>query len=478
MTIGTVLLTLTLLILTFKKLNIRVVFKKILICAMVIQLMVERGYFLKIGSFQLTYGNFCTIYIFFISLIFLYSGKVVVKKNQVLAWITTFIILLLGWFFLIFNPTNAVGGNFDIDWDQILVNNAPLQNIVFTKSMITIIIQVLFFLCISFTAYAKFKKSEWLEIYGSVLKISNSIFVLNMIELVTKYIFHSNIYTNVIDKVLGITRATSTELILRGNGFGLSGLTKEPSHYAFVLIVLLLLNFADLYRNHSQKYNKRIKLISLLIIVELCLMMSFSALYFGACLLLIMGCKLLYDKANVRVAIFFVIISIIIVVMVIATSNLMANSLNETSFWGRRLLSLQQEKSLVFNHEWLSTTAPNALEWSNRVRLGSTYETLILLKYRPLIGLGFASVTAHSSLAMLLSGCGIIGLLAYLNTLFWIRNCNIFNYNKVFYFLLIFLYCLLNLFNSLAFSPFMDCWVMLVALAFLILSKSKEVKKK
>lgn len=472
MDIGSAIFIIILLIILFHSKSIKALYLNTLILSMVTNLMVERGYFLKIGSYQLTYGNFCDIFLLFIGILFMGKGKLIVYKEQIIAWSTCLVLLIISWIMLIIDPTKAIGANFNVAWDDILVKGAPLQNITFTFSMVPTILQILLFIIISFITYMKLKKDDWLYVFARVVKFSDYIFVVNLIELATKYILHSNIYDQIVDGILGVTKSTSSELVLRGSGVGLNGLTKETSHYAFILIILFILNYAFLILNKHSKKGDKVKYVMTMIVMEAFLMMSFSMLYFGSILLITMGILKTYNAFGIKGVSSFIAIFIMGVLIVVIYGTTLTNNLTTSGFWGRRILSLEQELGLVFNHEWLSVAAPNALEWSNRVRLGSTYETFLLFRYRPLIGLGMGSVTAHSSLAMLITGGGFLGSISFLNIFFWLRKCQIFVYNKFLFYICSVAYCLMNLFNSLSFNPFIDTWTMILVFALLILSSA------
>lgn len=442
--------------------NLIEVYKLFFSLTIIVELLIERGYFIQLGSIQIAYRTVCELVLFILSVILCTKNKA--KKYIFSTTSILFIIVLIGIILLIVFPTKATGATMEISWDDILMNKAPKQNIIFNTGMYTELMQLMFYLVIIITAVSLFCKDDYIYILEKVVLYSKPIMYINCLEILTKYIFHSNIYTSILNMILGNSYATTSQLEYRGNGFVLSGFNKEASHYAYSLLILFLLAFC-----YYICLEKKIDLKYIIIVaINFLLTMSFSTIYFGACAILFV---LIYywqrrGYSTIKLSV-FISIFVIGIYALFYFLPAISGAIGSTGFFGRRVSSVLEELSLLSNGKWLRATT--ALEWSNRVRLGSTYETFKLIVYRPLLGLGFSAASAHSSFAMLLSGVGIIGTFSYLKVIFGWEN-KIIKFNKSIYISFIFIFIFSLLLNSLGLRPFYEVWNILLAFSFAFLA--------
>ena len=446
-----------------------------LLISIMTEIFIERGYFIQIGSQQVAYRSISEILLFLFSIYIAFTNDLKLTTKRIYDYLCLVFVLLIGWFFLIISPTKATGANFDVSWESILVDKVSRQPIRFTNSMITEIVSIFMYLWISFVCCGYLQTSDEENLLNKFLHYCPIFLMIDMVEVICKYIFHSNLYTFLSDLILGKSISTQEGLINRGNGYALWGLTKEASHYSFFLSILLILYFAKLSLDKQNKLKTRTttKIFIFLIILCFAFSMSFSTLFYAICILILLFCIYTEKKGNSLFKL--CIITILVIVFIVATIRLLptiANNVPIGGFWGRRIHSAAEEVKNISNGTWLSATT--ALEWSNRVRLGSTYETIKLLKYRPLIGLGLASVTAHSSLAMLLCGCGIIGTYFYIKIMFSAKRDDNLRINTSIYLSCIFIFLLMNLLNSLGLRPFYELWTILLSYAIRFISVSSN----
>lgn len=473
--IGTFVLLLMMIYILFSSKTIKKIYSNFIILTVVVELMIERGYFIQIGNQQIAYRTVCELVLAVVSLIIIICNKGIVSKKSFSLYVSLLVCLLLGWFLLLIFPTNARGGNLDVSWDFILTGKADLQRIVFTNSMIMEMVQILIYIICGITMYSFIGKNDWFYICCKIVYFLRAILYFNTIEILTKYFIKSNIYSFIVDFILGKSIATDDVLGMRGKGFVLCGLTKEASHYSFVLSVILIINFICYYMNKQKENKKKINkdIVAIIItILTMILSMSFSSIYYLGCIVLFDVCLVSEKKGNSLVKMWVIIaISIIILYVSLKLLPTIAAKMSIVSFWGRRIASLSEEFTNVINGNWL--TQSTALEWSNRVRIGSTYETFRLVKYRPLFGLGLAATSAHSSLAMLVSGCGIIGTICYIKAMFGVNKVN---KNNGLYYSFIIVFLALTLFSSVSLRPFYEIWsIVLVNYLWLFIDGRKEI---
>jgi hypothetical protein len=370
-------------------------------------------------------------------------------------------------------PSKAKGATYTVSWTDVLINGAHLENVHFSPSMWIEIIQIIMFMLISLCAIKRFSKNDWIIIYSKIIKATRIYVFFCFPEVVLLYLWKNNSFRIFADRLLGDSTATVTSMMARQDRFVLCGLTKEPSHYAFTLAVIILLNVGYLYfykniTEENTQYREKRSVYFTIVLCSLYMMlaMSFSSYYFIMCIvwffLVIHYCK----NENKSIISFTYIIGIVLaLITILLLLPQIISMMNINTFLGRRVLSLIQELKASFNGNWLDITY-STLELSNKVRIGSTIETLKLVVYRPVFGLGLSAVTAHSSFAMLLAGCGFVGSYLYIQMCFYIRKINIVKYRPISYTFCIGIYCFMNLFNSMALRPYYEVWVLLLGVAF------------
>lgn len=438
----------------------------------IIELVVERGYFLLIGSQQLAYRTICEAVLFVVSIIMLIHKKIKIKLGLMNSFVLVLMALLIGWFSLALFPSEATGATMDVAWDQILVEGYARQRITFTNGMTIEIIQCIMFIGVALCAYAIFDRNDWIIILKRVNRVIGILLYVFVFEVITKYIFKSVIFHTISDAILGASVSTYSRLYTRGAGYMLMGFTKEGSHFTFSIAITFLLMYTEYRVSGKKKITKSNKISFIIIGIIMLLSMSFMSLYVMGCIvLLLLGIR--FERKGGSQIKFWLLATatgaILVLLMYILPT--IAEKLSIQSFWGRRFFSVLEELSNISKGTWL--TASTALEWSNRVRLGSTYETIKLVIYRPLFGLGFAATSAHSSFAMLFSGMGIVGTYLYIKFLCYSARIDKNSYNKQIYDTCVVVYLLMNLLNSLSLRPFYETWVLLLFLSFRFIAEKK-----
>ena len=451
--------------------NFKDVFIEIFTVTAFVELTIERGYFIQIGTHQIAYRTICETLLFLISIAMITSGQIKVKKNLAKIFLYVLLSISIGILLLIAFPSKATGGTMNVSWDMILVAGYERQPIVFNSGMSLELIQLSMYLVISLCAYSLLNVSDWNVILRNVVHASRIIVYIGILEFLLNLINGSSLFYNTVDSILGTSMATMTSITYRGSRFSLCGLTKEASHYVFILSIIFILNLS--YHKFIESIGKKDKkyfFIQTTIIMLLILAMSFSAYYFIAWLFLLLAAVRIEKRGQSSIK--FIIISFATLLGIVIIINMLpsiANILGINSFLGRRIYSAIEEITHISNGTWLS--ASTALEWSNRVRIGSTYETFKLLLYRPIFGLGFASTSAHSAFAMLVSGLGIVGTWFYLRFMMFGKQIKLCNYNNTVFNSCVIVYLIMNIFNSLGLRPFYEIWTILLFMSFQYVSQ-------
>ncbi len=426
-----------------------------------IELYLELGYFLKINDILIGYRTIVEIFLYIISIICLIKyHKTKINKNAFFL----FTIVIIGIINLVLIPVNIRTANGNVSWDDFILGET-FEYVNFNFFVIQEAVQMIIFIINVLAIYNSFQKEDYKKIIVKFSKITKIILIIGLIELIIKYIFHLNVYNEFCNIIFGQAYATVLTIAGRGSGYILQGLTTEASHYSYVLMISIIILFAvNTITNKEKKW-------IILAILLMCASMSFSSVLFISGLILIYILYWLYNSKIpkmklIKIFLLFIIVLFTIILLIYNFNNIF-NNLSESNFLERRIKSLIQEIQLIINGQW--RYSKQSLEWSNRVRLVSSYETLKLIKYRPLFGLGIASVASHGSTTMLLAGIGLVGTYFWIKYVFYSLKANLSNVNRKYYKLAIAIWLLINMLNSMGLRVFYELSSIILMEAFTII---------
>lgn len=264
--------------------------------------------------------------------------------------------------------------------------------------MITVRFIIMVFVAIIWKNRIDFESLE--RIIRYIQKFSKYIIALLLIEFITKNIFHSRIFNDVVSQLFGVGESTVTFIFKRGNLYALQGLTREPSHLALGLFYLaLILIFSNRFKN----------IIKDLIIISFILFVSgsFSAvLYISA----IMGVLILryYKK---RKFLLTIPISVLLGALFL--------QLNVSSYYFDRIINSIQ---FLTNPNYGINNAAT----SESFRFTTMFESLNLFMDRPLFGIGLGIPYSYGFVSGALASIGIIGFILWFRYVFFTIGNNSF----------------------------------------------------
>lgn len=236
------------------------------------------------------------------------------------------------------------------------------------------------------------------------------ILIFGSIEAITKDVFNSNIFTEVLVVVLGEGTSSFNDLIIRGSFYMLTGLNRECSHFVYALgiaVVVLFTDFVDTHRKSRLIYVVLAMILILLsgafsmIMVILILLALFSIYYVN-------NNESLFTK-NVKkvflvsLVIFAVFIGITCISFVFSSDSYISERMSDTITY----------LSIIFTKDASYYVGLPSIR-SSLVRMYSVWHTLINWTQRPLFGLGIATTYCHGPSALTLSEIGVVGIASYL----------------------------------------------------------------
>ncbi len=373
-------------------------FESLLILTLFCELYIEIGYAIQIGG----YINYRTIMevLLFLAVVTKLNN---VPRQLVQQSVILYICLIIPVFLLMLFPSNQLVAVIDTSWDDIL-GGARRKNPIVNGFVIQMLLQFFIYIMVYIYIISKYRFNDYLRLLSKTNRLINYMLILGLFEFFFVTVLHQgSLWGELKESFFGISDSTIMENRGRGGLFELCLFTKEASHYA----VLLFLTF---FIKMGYNLSKRKKFVDSFLFLNLFLMavaMSFTSVLcaFGITVILlsyrwriIKPSSMKYEKK-----ILFLVVSAVLLLF----SSLIAD-LNTEGFFSRRILSIIEEVDIVTTDRWMTETS--ALEWSNRVRLLSVYQTLLAFIHRPIFGYGIGSVTAHGATPMFLAGAGVIGV--------------------------------------------------------------------
>ncbi len=415
-----------------------------------IELFVEVGYFIELGNSEITYRRAIELTLFFVSIYVLVNRPIKKRKFYKYGFylLTIAIVSLL---FLVIFPSNAKVANIENSWEDILLQQKSIAKPAMSFFVVQQNFQLVIYVITLFAVYSSFQKEDYFRLIKLVTKIIKFFFILGFFELILKDVLRFENYGKIVEYFFGFSEATIYEARTRGFGKELTGLTKEASHYSYMLFICITILFSQYAITKSKRYYKWI--IIGMILILFC--MSFSSVLFIIALIAIYK---LYKWNSVQSIkgrvkkLLFITALIAFVIIIVFSFNLNSLSSSSDDFFSRRISSLLEEKDVIFNGSW--QTDNTALEWSNRVRLLSIFMTLKAFIARPIFGYGFGTITCHGATAMMLAGTGIFGIYFWAKFNFYVSSIITPNLNKKYFNYAIVIFLFVNLFNSFALRPF------------------------
>lgn len=253
--------------------------------------------------------------------------------------------------------------------------------------------------------------------YGMLFsKLSNYIHLLafvGLIELVVKNIFHSNLYNSVMVFVFGEGTSTYNSLVLRGSGFMLTGFNRECSHFAYAMVIGIVILFTNYIR--CKKKNELVWILICAILI------SFSGAFTIIPAFGFLGCLwIIYLLYKDRKAARKFIKGVCIVALVLLLGAILSTDISRISSEGYIVSRLNEALNTIGIIFTSSDSYYSLLPMisSSTTRIYSIIDTFKQFFYRPIFGLGIATTYCHGPSISTLVEIGVVGFYCMLNVYF------------------------------------------------------------
>lgn len=355
------------------------IYIRLLSATIFVEIFINIGYFVKIGSYEFMYSEVLIIILGMLSAFILLKYPVKIKplyKGGILIFAS-----LISTILLVINPFDYSVIKNRAVWVYSFLNISA--NPEFTSQTIAFQIRIILYVIIALATTRIIDKNNINRLVNSFQKYGKVVLLIGIFEFISKNIFKSNILYSVLAFIFGEGSSTLNKLLLRNNIYTIQALNREPNHFTSALFWL---GITFIYTN---KYNKKNKYYLLAIMALMLISGSLASVIFSAALIAIYSIK-------TRKKLSVVLLSFIGVTILVQFIDL--------TYYFNRIVSIQ----------YLFEAGGNIdLSSSEHIRIGGIIENLKILQYRPLFGIGLGTIYTHAALPTILSNLGLLGTLAW-----------------------------------------------------------------
>ena len=366
------------------------------IVTLLVSFTMNYGYFLKIGSFELAYDEFCTGVLFIVCIPYFIKGKYNHSMLSVCCvFLVSCIISLFCTTIVPFVPNGFLTPS--QSWDEFVYGNISL-NFTVTASIKMLLIPLRFVIFFFILCVIKdvFTKEDWLHAFQKLLYVCKFLLLFSVIEFFTKNVLAFDYCTNLLDPIFGKGDFTAnTILVNRGDALAPQGLFREPSHFTSFLFWLGFAWFIPIKQDPTRESNYFwLATTATLLIFST----SFAGILFFGCLLAFYLVYFYKTHKSSKAPFFIVLVSSLALLM-----GLILFSPGLASYYLGRIKDTFHCISLLF-------TSNEVVLSSEFIRLLSIFKLSLIWIDRFFFGIGYGVTWGHSALIWMLACGGIVGL--------------------------------------------------------------------
>ncbi len=388
---------------TFLNLFINKSSKKILIVQTAITIFVcsfiNVGYFIESELISVDYYQGAII-LNFVVVVLCKGHKLVISK-----WGLYYVAgLLISVILLILVPSTSanVTGLSEPRFEYYMTGQLAFSHPVFSKfTVFYLIISICLAYIVDVIGHS-FTREDWIRTLGIVEKLGKTLLIIVCFEIITKYVLRSNMYFSFIVGVFGEGTSTYLTLVSRGPFYILQGLTREASHFAYGMMLLVILLFTT-GKIEERKSAVWITIALLALVLSGAFSMVLYVTFLTAYYVVVVAYYNKKDRTPRKRMEKFILISIIAFTLIgivgialIRLNEYIATRMNETL---EVIYGLGENDVGYYSMLHYVT--------SSQSRLYSLYFTFMEWIKRPLFGLGIGTTFCYSSTMLTLAETGL-----------------------------------------------------------------------
>lgn len=352
-------------------------------------LLVNSGYFIKIGALYLAYEEVLTL--FFLTTWFLNTGFSHIDKKALLKGIILINVSIIGIYLLItFPKSNTMVMPIGDSWDSYYAGITQMKPLAFSSNNSERVFRLILFVMIGLSVKNILKPNQNL-ILKALIYFTAAQVAIGYLDLFSKLLLNRPVIQNFTSMIFGVEFSQNQNLVFRAGLPTIQGLMQEPSHFAYSFIPGL----SVLALNKNK--NLTLIIIEFLSIVILFLSGSFAGFSIILYWFLLHAYKFVMSSKLGKILSFLLIIVIFILGIVVI--QILANSFPIIDYYVNRLYGLLGIGPSI---------------GSESIRLMSINYSFKWFAKHPFFGIGLGSSYAHGFIANFLANMGIIGFFSWI----------------------------------------------------------------
>lgn len=363
-------------------------------------LYIQIGYFFAKGSFDISYSFFLEILLFLWCIYKIILGLPLSRRNLCGVVLLT-IVLLINIGLMKIYPYRKPMLAYGVSPDFYVLGNATKVIATFSFSNILSALKILM-MAVIILVMRRLSHKEIQYVLCRLSEIGKMYLVYCTVEFLLKNIFRSEILYKIQALIFGVVGATQAEIRSRGRLYTLQGLTKEPSHLALQLLIIIVVLVYQ--RKVTQQKNTFWIGLGVFYIVTGMSLTSFLCLFSLACFYYLAQEG---TRSKLYITMGVILLSAMASIIIFISLEGFINS----SYYAKRIWNVLSDLPSILNGSWMYTSNS---EISNRARMVSLIEGIKVLWDRPLLGTGVGTSGCMSDIIAFAGNAGIIGLYAWL----------------------------------------------------------------
>ena len=412
-TLFSIVLTCLALYFLFRKDTMHRRFRNLLALAAIIHISAIRGYYLVVGSqSEVNYDLFISCVMLVVSLAYIFIGYVHLDRTPLI-----FAVLLIGGAIISIGaeycfpyPNLIINSNTTGGWDAYIMGEEVKNAVVIKWSRISTFFAIsASYLLTLMVAKKIICKQDLVIIVKTITSFFYLITIFMVFEWLSKSFFGGMAYESCMNIIFGSGQNTFFDLLERGTGYQLQGLSREPAHFSFMLfwgIVFFIIQYKVLA---WKKFPFYVKIQLVLMMIFMFISGSFSSYIYVPIIVLFL--IYIYNKHYHYKYLKYLSGFILLLGAFFISYTL--NDVDSSTYFGQRIMLTLLAIDLIDSGNIIGIGASSSL-----TRLVSIHDTFFDFLQRPLFGLGPTVQISHGGLANFLSDIGIWGLVCWLGASF------------------------------------------------------------
>ena len=357
-----------------------------------VTLSVSTGFYVHIGSFELSYSEFTLIVL---ALYIVLHHKMWLSSTDNLL----LIIVVLGWIITAIIPPDVRSVPTGIYWSNLTAVTPS-----FRVSDLRYLLRLFIFVIVLNSLSGSVNEADRSYLAKTMFRVECILLLCIAFEYVTKAVGNP-VFESLKRSILGYTETQNWEnpdIFLRGGTSGLLGFCYEPSNLSFCQFV-----FGYVLMKQGQiENNRKYILAGIGSIIVMLASTSFSGVLFASVLIVV----LIENSGTNKVVSFFMLVLFVIGALVFRT-------LYNSGSSGIELFQYFNERFIKAFNTFNSYNG--TYRSSEEIRIAASIESIRVFLARPLFGVGIGSNYCYATLPLALANLGLIGTVVWIKT---IRN--------------------------------------------------------